>query len=92
VAVERGAARSLAADRSARVGDVQELPDYCARPSCRREFVRVVGRGRPQTFCSEVCRRAAEKELRHARSRLAHFEELTAQLKIDIAAALGLSV
>ena len=33
-----------------------------------------------------MCRRAAEKELRQARSRLAHFEELTAQLRVDIAA------
>lgn len=65
---------------------VQELPDYCARPACRRAFTRVIGPGRPQAFCSEVCRRAAEKELRQARSMLAHFEDLTAQLRVDIAA------
>ena len=64
----------------------QELPDYCARPMCRSPFTRVVGPGRPQAFCSEVCRRAAEKELRQAKSLLAHFEDLTAQLRIDIAA------
>ncbi len=39
-----------------------------------------------KAFCSEVCRRAAEKELRQAKSLLAHFEDLTAQLRIDIAA------
>ena len=55
-------------------------------PMCRRAFTRVVGPGRPQAFCSEVCRRAAEKELRQARSMLAHFEDLTAQLRVDIAA------
>ena len=53
---------------------------------CRSPFTRVVGPGRPQAFCSEVCRRAAEKELRQAKSLLAHFEDLTAQLRIDIAA------
>ena len=61
-------------------------PDYCARPACRRAFTRVIGPGRPQAFCSEVCRRAAEKELRQARSMLAHFEDLAAQLRVDIAA------
>ena len=82
--VEQGAARPLPRGRSR--AETQELPDYCARPSCRRGFTRVLGPGRPQAFCSEVCRRAAEKELRQARSRLAHFEELTAQLRVDIAA------
>jgi hypothetical protein len=53
---------------------------------CRSPFTRVVGPGRPQAFCSEVCRRAAEKELRQAKSLLAHFEDLTAQLRVDIAA------
>jgi hypothetical protein len=32
------------------------------------------------------CRRAAERELRQAKSMLAHFEDLTAQLRVDIAA------
>ena len=66
--------------------DSQELPDYCARPACRREFTRTVGPGRPQAFCSEVCRRSAERELRQAKSRLAHFETLVEQMRIDVAA------
>ena len=64
----------------------QELPDYCARPACRRAFTRVVGPGRPQAFCSEVCRRSAERELRQAKSRLAHFEALVDQMRADVAA------
>ena len=80
-------ARPLAAAARRRSeANAQELPDYCARPMCRSPFTRVVGPGRPQAFCSEVCRRAAEKELRQAKSLLAHFEDLTAQLRIDIAA------
>ena len=66
--------------------DSQELPDYCARPACRREFTRTVGPGRPQAFCSEVCRRSAERELRQAKSRLAHFETLVEQMRVDVAA------
>lgn len=66
--------------------EAQELPDYCARPSCRRQFTRVLGPGRPQAFCSEVCRRTAEKEVRQLRSRLTHFEGLVQQLRVDLAA------
>ena len=80
-------ARPLAgAARRRSEASTQELPDYCARPMCRSPFTRVVGPGRPQAFCSEVCRRAAEKELRQAKSLLAHFEDLTAQFRVDIAA------
>ena len=70
----------------ARPTESQELPDYCARPACRRAFTRVVGPGRPQAFCSEVCRRSAERELRQAKSRLAHFEALAEQMRADVAA------
>lgn len=66
--------------------DIQELPDYCARPSCRQPFTRVVGPGRPQAFCSDFCRRAAEKEERQLKKRLAHFEGLVDQLRVDLAA------
>lgn len=64
----------------------QELVDYCARPLCRAEFRRTVGPGRRQAYCSEQCRRAAERELRQARSRLTHYERLVEQLRIDVAA------
>lgn len=66
--------------------DAEELPDICARPACRRSYTRTVGPGRPQTFCSEVCRRAAERELRQAKARLSHFEDLVEQIRADIAA------
>jgi hypothetical protein len=62
------------------------LIDYCSRPSCRNEFRRGPGPGRRQAYCSEICRRAAERELRQARSRLAHFENLVDKLRIDVAA------
>lgn len=70
----------------AKPSETQELPDYCARPACRRAFTRVIGPGRPQAFCSEICRRSAEKELRQAKSKLAHFETLVEQMRIDVAA------
>jgi hypothetical protein len=45
----------------------------------------VVSPGRRQAYCSETCRRNAEKELRQAKSRLAHFEELVKMLRSDVA-------
>jgi hypothetical protein len=69
-------AGGLGAGFSARHRDLEELPDFCSRPACRRPFGRVVSPGRRQAYCSETCRRNAEKELRQARSRLAHFEAL----------------
>jgi hypothetical protein len=65
--------------------DLEDLPDLCSRPKCRREFRRLVGPGRRQAYCSETCRRNAEKELRQAKSRLAHFEQLVKNLRSDVA-------
>lgn len=64
----------------------EDLVDYCSRPACRKEFRRAAGPGRRQAFCSEFCRRAAERELRQSRSRLAHFEAVVEKLRIDVAA------
>lgn len=66
--------------------DVEELVDYCDRPTCRNEFRHRPGPGRRRAYCSEFCRRSAEKELRQVRSRLSHFEGVVQQLRIDVAA------
>lgn len=66
--------------------DSQELQDFCGRPACRQPFLKTVGPGRPQTYCSEICRRTAEREFRQARARLAHYEGVVDGLRADIAA------
>lgn len=66
--------------------EAEDLTDYCSRPNCRKEFRRTVGPGRRQAYCSEICRRTAEKELRRLRTRLAHYEGLVRRLRIDVAA------
>jgi hypothetical protein len=66
--------------------DTGGLVDYCARPVCRQEFRRRLARGRPQAYCSEGCRREAEKERRRAVSRLTHFQGLVEQHRVDVAA------
>lgn len=85
MASTRRASRPSAVPRTAAAAP-EELPDYCARPSCRRAFTRTIGPGRPQAFCSDICRRAAERELRQTKARLTHFEALTDQLRVDVAA------
>lgn len=65
--------------------DAESLVDYCARPQCRAEF-RAGGRGRRRAYCSEICRRTAEREYRAMAARLTHFESVVDKLRIDLAA------
>lgn len=62
------------------------LVAYCARPRCREKFERAVGPGRPKDYCSDECRLTARDEQRTLRSRLAHFEDVVEQIRIDLAA------
>ncbi|MEJ0073658.1 MAG: hypothetical protein WDN27_06355 [Candidatus Saccharibacteria bacterium] len=67
-------------------GDAEQLIDYCSRPTCRQPFNRVIAPGRRREYCSPICRRAAEKELRQVQARLAHLESVVEKLRIDVAA------
>jgi hypothetical protein len=84
--VEAAASRAHVAEHSIQVHDIEQLTDFCWRPGCRKEFRRAVGPGRRQAYCSEICRRKAEKELRQARARLVHYEAVVKRLRIDVAA------
>ncbi len=84
--MEAATPRTRASNLSRQGPEAEALTDYCSRPNCRKEFRRVAGPGRRKEYCSEICRRAAEKELRQARSRLAHFEDLVQKLRVDVAA------
>lgn len=66
--------------------EANDLFDYCARPSCGTGFLRSPGPGRRQDYCTEACRRAAEKELRDIRRRLAHVEHVLDKLRRQAAA------
>ena len=81
-----GTPRAHPASRPRHEPEPETVADYCWRPSCRKQFLRPAGRGRRKAYCSDICRRAAEKELRQAQSRLAHFEALVEKLRIDVAA------
>lgn len=68
------------------VDDDFDLPDLCARPQCRKEFRQNVGRGRKANYCSETCRRLADRDYKRARATLEHFEKLARRSRFDVLA------
>ncbi len=85
-AVEVATPKARVSNRLGAELEAEDLTDYCSRPKCRKEFRRAARPGRRQAYCTEFCRRTAEKELRRERSRLAHYEGLVQKLRIDVAA------
>lgn len=66
--------------------DLFDLPDLCARPQCRKEFRQQVGRGRKKDYCSETCRRLADRDYKRARATVEHFEKLARRSRFDVLA------
>lgn len=58
---------------------------YCARPQCRSEFRRTMGRGRPRNYCSDNCRREAESDARRLAAQLEHHRSMAEMLTRDLA-------
>lgn len=52
-----------------------EIGVPCGYLACGKVIVQVVGRGRRKEFCSETCRRAADRDFKRARSRAELYEE-----------------
>jgi hypothetical protein len=77
------AVRTLTSDI---VDDEFDLPDECARPQCRREFRQTVGRGRKANYCSETCRRIADRDYKRAKAKVEHFEKLSRRSRYDVLA------
>ena len=75
--------RSLAGEA---VDDQFDLPDLCARPQCRKEFRQSVGRGRKRDYCSETCRRLADRDYKRAKATVEHFEKLARRSRHDVLA------
>lgn len=75
--------RSLAGEAA---DDQFDLPDLCARPQCRKEFRQSVGRGRKKDYCSETCRRLADRDYKRARATVEHFEKLARRSRHDVLA------
>jgi hypothetical protein len=84
--MEAATSRTRAINHPRHEPEAEELTDYCSYPKCRKEFRRAAKPGRPQEFCSEMCRRTAQNELRRAKARLTHYQALVLKLRIDVAA------
>lgn len=63
-----------------------DLVDYCARPMCRREFRQSAGRGRRRDYCSEECRRLADRDYKRSKATVEHFERLARRQRYDVLA------
>ncbi len=63
-----------------------DLADYCSRPACRRQFQQSTGRGRRREFCSDLCRRLADKEYKQAKAMVDHFERLARRQRHSVLA------
>jgi len=73
--------------------DQFDLPDLCARPQCRQEFRQAVGRGRKKDYCSDTCRRLADRDykraratVKRARATVEHFDKLARRSRHDVLA------
>lgn len=63
-----------------------DFADYCARPTCRKEFRQSSGRGRRRDYCSETCRRLADRDYKRAKALVEHFERLARRSRHDVLA------
>jgi hypothetical protein len=63
-----------------------EVVEYCGRLSCRRPIVQTAGRGRRREFCSETCRRGADREYKRAKALVETFERNLRNFRHEVAA------
>lgn len=63
-----------------------DFVDYCARPMCRKEFRRSAGRGRRRDYCSDICRRLADRDYKRAKAMVEQFERLARRSRHDVLA------
>lgn len=63
-----------------------EIAEYCGRLSCGKVIVQTAGRGRRREFCSETCRRGADREYKRAKALVEHFEAYLRKTRHEVAA------
>lgn len=65
---------------------VGDLVLYCGLLSCRKPIVQEIGPGRRKEFCSETCRRAADRDYKRAETRLRTFQDQLRTTQHEVAA------
>lgn len=63
-----------------------EIAEYCGRLSCHKPIVQPAGRGRRREFCSDTCRRGADREYKRAKGLVEHFEQYLRKTRHEVAA------
>lgn len=66
-------------------GDFQ-LAEYCGRLSCKKLIAQTPGRGRRREYCSETCRRGADREYKRAKALVEHSERILRKTRHEVAA------
>lgn len=66
--------------------DEVDIASYCGRLTCGKAFIQAAGRGRPKEFCSETCRRAADRDYKRARGRVGILDEQLRWTQHEVAA------
>lgn len=71
------------------MSDVQQPLDQiavpCGRLSCRQPVVQEVGPGRRKEFCSDTCRRGADREYKRARTHVSTYSEVLRRAQHEVA-------
>ena len=63
-----------------------EVVEYCGWLSCRKPIVQTAGRGRRREYCSEACRRGADRDYKRAKSLVETFERNLRSFRHEVAA------
>lgn len=63
-----------------------EIVEYCGRLSCRKPIVQSAGRGRRKEFCSDTCRRGADRDYKRAKALVEHFDHNLRRTRHEVAA------
>lgn len=63
-----------------------QLAEYCGRLSCKKLIAQTPGRGRRREYCSETCRRGADREYKRAKALVEHSERILRKTRHEVAA------
>ena len=57
----------------------------CGRLSCKEPVIQELGRGRRKEYCSDTCRRAADRDYKRAKAHVDTFEEYLRRSQHEVA-------
>lgn len=64
---------------------VGQIASYCGRLSCRKPIVQDIGPGRRKEFCSDTCRRGADRDYKRAKAHVDFFDEQLRRTQHEVA-------